>query len=115
MRVLMCQNNNDSARLQKLRDQLQLGKQLAVSEQEQLGQMLISQSVVFALSDNELGEMTHHVDTGDARPVRDMPGRLPYAMRKELEVQLKQLLDIGYIERSNSLYVFPLARRRIET
>jgi len=49
--------------------------------------MLVSHSDVFALSDEELGEtelVTHDIDTGDARPVRAMPRRLPYAVRKEL-------------------------------
>ena len=111
VQVLLCQDKNDPARLQKLQKQLQFGEQLAIAEQEQLCQMLLSQSDVFALSDEELGEtelVTHDIDTGDARPVRAMPRRLPYAVRKELEDELKQLLDIGCIEPSNSSYASPL-------
>ena len=73
--------------------------------------MLSSQSDVFTLSNEELGEtelVTHDIDTGDARPVRAMPQRLPYAVRKEPEEELKQLLDIGCTELGNSLYVSPL-------
>jgi len=32
--VLLCQNKNDSARLQQLREQLQFGDQLTAEEQE---------------------------------------------------------------------------------
>ena len=111
VQVLLCQNNSDPARLLKLQEQLQFGEQLAAAEQTQLGQMLLSQSDVFALSDEKLGEtelVTHDIDTGDARLVRAMPWRLSYAVRKELEDELKQLLDIGCIEPSNSLYASPL-------
>jgi len=73
--------------------------------------MLWSQGDVFALSDEELGEtdlVTHDINTGSARLVRAMPRRLPYAVRKELEVELKQLLDIGCIKPSSGSYAFPL-------
>ena len=73
--------------------------------------MLWSQGDAFALSDEELGEtdlVTHDINTGSARPVRAMLRRLPYAVRKELEVELKQLLDIGCIEPSSGSYASPL-------
>jgi len=46
VQVLMCQNENDPARLQQLKEQLQFGDQLVATEQEQLSQMLASQADV---------------------------------------------------------------------
>ena len=68
------------------------------------------------LFQSPLGEtelVTHDTDAGDARPVRAMPLRLLYAVRKELEDELKQLLDIGCIEPSNSSYASPLVLVRL--
>ena len=66
---------------------------------------------MFALTDEELGEtslVTHHIDTGDAKPVRTLPRRLPYAVRRELEEELDKLMQIGCVEPSSSLYASPL-------
>ena len=62
---------------------------------------------VFALDDQELGEtdlVTHSIDTGNAKPVQTLPRRLPYALRKELELELSTLLDAGCIEPCVSPY-----------
>ena len=110
VQVLVCQDMNDPARLRQLQEHLQFGDQLVTTEREQLSQMLARQADVFALSDEELGEtelVTHEIDTGNARPVRAMSRRLPYAVKKELEEELKRLLDIGCIEPSNSSYASP--------
>ena len=73
--------------------------------------MLLAQSDVFALSDEELGEtdlVSHIIDTGDAKPVKTLPRRLPYALRAELEEEMRKLMDIGCIEPSSSSYASPL-------
>ena len=73
--------------------------------------LLITQTHVFALSDEELGEtdlVSHSIDTGDATPVKTLPCRLPYTLRKELEEEMQKLMDIGCIEPSNSSYASPL-------
>ena len=52
--------------------------------------------------------MTHHIDTGDAKPLRTLPRRLPYAVRRELEEELDKLMQIGCVEPSSSPYASPL-------
>jgi len=59
-----------AARIAKLKDQLQMGDKLTTEEKNQLEQVLLSQSDVFALTDEELGEtnlVTHSINTGDAK------------------------------------------------
>ena len=49
--------------------------------------MLLTQSDVFTLTDEELGEtdlVSHSIDIGDAKPVKTLPRRLPYTLRKNL-------------------------------
>lgn len=80
-------------------------------------QMLLDQVDVFALSDEELGEtdlFSHSIDTEDAKPVKTLPHRLLYTLRKELEEEMGNLRDIGCIELSNSPYAFTLIQRRME-
>ena len=52
--------------------------------------------------------MTHSIDTGNAKPVQTLPMRLPYALRKELELELSTVLDTGCIEPCVSPYSFTL-------
>lgn len=59
------------------------------------------------MNDDELGEtyiVEHSIDTGDARPSKTFPRRLPYALRKELEEELEKLTAAGCIEPSTSPY-----------
>ena len=59
----------------------------------------------FTISDGELSEtdlIEHSIDTGDAKPVKTFPQRLPYALREELEGELNKLMATGCIEHSTS-------------
>ena len=81
--------------------------------------MLLIQSDVFTLTDEELGETDlalHSIDIGNAKPVKTLPCRLPYTLRKELEGEKQMLMDIGCIEPSNSSYASPLVlvQKRME-
>ena len=45
--------------------------------------------------------MTHHnISTGDARPIKQPPRRVPYAMREQLQEQVDEMLDLAKIEPS---------------
>ena len=70
-----------------MKKQLRFGSDIVSQERDQMETMLLTQSDVFALTDEELGEtdlVSHSIDTGDAKPVKTLPRRLPYALRKEL-------------------------------
>ena len=73
--------------------------------------MLLAQSEVFALCDEELGKtdlVSHNIDMGDTKLVKTFPHRLPYALRAELEEEMSKLMNIGCIEPSTSSYASPL-------
>ena len=116
--VLLCQASSEAKRNKQLKEELQIGVQLTSQERDQMEQML---SDVFALSDEELGEtdlVSHIIDTGDAKPVKTLPRRLPYALRAELEEEMRKLTDIRCIEPSSSSYASPLVlvrkKRRLQ-
>ena len=54
--VLLCQASSEAKRNKQLKEELQIGVQLTSQERDQMEQMLLARSDVFALSDEELGE-----------------------------------------------------------
>ena len=50
----------------------------------------------------------HSIDTSTAKPVKEPPRRLPYALRKQLEEELDKLLEINCIEPASIPYASPL-------
>ena len=110
--VRVCQNQTEaSERKQALQEKLQVSDNCSMEERKQLVDLLLDLDDVFALCDHELGEtnlVTHNIDTGDAKPVQTSPRRLPYALRKELEEEMANLLATGCIEPSTSPYASAL-------
>jgi len=49
----------------------------------------------------------HRIITGDARPIRKAPYRVPFALRDEMETQVKDMLHKGVIEPSSSPWAAP--------
>ena len=57
------------------------------------------------------GETTvteHRIVTGEARPVRLAPYRIPHALRQDVRRELEEMLDHGIIEHSSSDWASPL-------
>ena len=113
MQVRLCETSSTDLETRKteLQMQLQIGEQLSNQEKTSLEELLLAYSDVFALTDEELGEtdlVTHSINTGDAKPVKTLPRRLPYALHQELEEEMRKLIDLGCIEASNSPYASAL-------
>ena len=49
----------------------------------------------------------HRIVTGDTKPIRKTPYRVPFALRKEMEDQVQEMLRKGVIEESSSPWNFP--------
>ena len=106
--VRICQSKN---RLEQLQQQIKISDRCSETERQQLLECLLGKSEVFALSDEELGEtdvVEHSVDISTAKPVKEPPRRLPYALRKQLEEELDKLFKINCIEPASSPYASPL-------
>jgi hypothetical protein len=46
--------------------------------------------------------MEHQILVGDAKPIRKLPYRTPYALREEMQDQIQKMLAKGVIRESNS-------------
>ena len=106
--VRICHSEN---RLAQLQQQIKISDHCSEIERQQLVKCLFEKNEVFVLLDEELGEtdvVEHSIDTSTAKPVKQPPRRLPYALRKQLEDELDKLLKISCIEPASSPYASPL-------
>ena len=85
-----------------------IGGHLNELQKQQLTKLLKDFANVFR---NQPGRTTlteHHIVTGDARPVRLPPYRLPHAYREVVAEELKEMEQSGIIEKSTSDWAFPI-------
>lgn len=60
---------------------------------------------VFSSGDHDIGrteDVRHHIQTGDARPIKERPRRQPYCNQQEIDRQVRDLEKRGVIEPSDS-------------
>lgn len=75
---------------------------------------------IFAARDEDCTHTSlvqHDIDTGDARPIRLRPRRLPLAKRAAAEQQIKEMAEAGIIEPSSSPWAAPavLVKKKDDT
>ena len=66
---------------------------------------------IFALDDKEVGEakgVEHVIDTGDSQPMRQLPLRVPFALRNEISHMVQEMLDGGVVQKSASPWAGPV-------
>ncbi len=81
------------------------------AEQRQLAEVLIQYQDVFSKDDTDLGltHLTEHaIETGDARPVKQPPRKVPMAMAGEEKKAIDQMLKQGIIRESCSPWASPV-------
>ncbi|CAC5421845.1 unnamed protein product [Mytilus coruscus] len=80
-------------------------------EQEAIANLLHKYATAFSAHETDLGltHLTEHsIDTGDARPIKQAPRRVPLAFAEEERKIITQMLDQGVIENSSSPWASPL-------
>ena len=85
-------------------------KHLNDSQTEILAKVLVEYQDVFSRDDLDLGALdtvTHSIDTGTARPVKQKMRRTPSSFEKEEKTHLDDLLHIGVIEPLSSAWASP--------
>lgn len=85
-------------------------KGLSVQQSVNVGQLLLQYQDTFSKHDLDLGcfkGIKHHINTGDAPPVRQKMRRTPLGFQDEEKSHLQKMLDIGVIRPSNSDWASP--------
>ena len=110
--VAAIQTGSGEERRKQLPEKLSLQDTGTLREEEQLLIDLVSKFAdIFALCSSELGQTTvveHHIDTGDHRPVRQPPRRVPFALRETVAKLVEEMLDQGVIVPSSSPWASPI-------
>ena len=84
---------------------------LTDSQKDLVKSLLYEYKDIFAKDDHDLGrtsQAVHTIDTGDARPIRQAPRRLPIHQKQEAEAPIANMLKRGVIEESNSPWASPI-------
>ena len=98
-----------SDHLQPLYEGLQV--KLATGIRAELDDLLTRHRETFSEGDHDLGRTrteVHRIPTGDARPVRLPPRRVPLAYQPEVEEQIQQYVEMGIAEECVSPWAAPL-------
>ena len=80
-------------------------------EVTQLEALVQEYADVFAVDPSDLGttdRITHGIETGDQRPIRQPPRRIPFALRDQVNKMVQDMLDRGIIEPSKSPWASPI-------
>jgi hypothetical protein len=84
---------------------------LTQDEAESLAELLIQYQGVFAQSSDDIGftdRIQHQIPTGDARPIKQPPRRLPFGKRQIERDAVHNMLERGVIEPSISPWASPV-------
>jgi hypothetical protein len=96
----------------KLEDVIAAAKpHLTNGEFQELNELLTEYEDILARYDEDYGrtnKVYHRIDTGDARPIRQPPRRIPLAKQAEVKEMLDDMQRHGVIEESDSPWSSPV-------
>ena len=95
--------------LQPLLDEAE--QDLTATQYLQLQDLLMNYQEIFLGPEGELGHTSlseHTIDTGDARPIKQPPRRVPLAQKTVVEAEINTMLKQGIIETSDSAWSSPV-------
>ena len=95
----------------ELYSQLDLEVTLIEGEKGKLRNLVIKYNDVFAKDPSELGRtnvVQHTIDTGTHPPIKQLPHRTPFSLRKWTEELIESMLKQGVITNSNSPWASPV-------
>ena len=87
------------------------GNAISEKEEDQLRALISQYGDIFAVNPRKptpVRNMTHHIITDKAQPVRMKPYRIPHAWNKEVSDQVQQMLDNKIIRPSSSPWNVPV-------
>ena len=89
----------------------QLGSHVSDIQQQKLLELLIDFADIFAATPDDLGrtgKLPHHIDTGNAHPIRQPPRRIPPLQRKQAQEILQKMLEKDIVQPSTSPWASPI-------
>ena len=87
---------------------MQLGSTITADQLAQLDKLLEEFESCFTTLPGQTTIEVYHISTGEARPIRLPPYRLPRAFRQQVKLELEEMLAHGIVQHSTSDWAFPL-------
>jgi len=110
--MLAVQDATEKERIERLMDILSTDMVgMAEDDQQKVTAVLLQRHKAFVLSDAEKGMadlVQFHIDTGDAFIKKQPACRVPFAVRQEVERQLKKMQEMGVVQPSCSPWASPI-------
>lgn len=91
--------------------QIHVGHQLTAKQEAEFSELIKRFHDVFALTENDVGNtdvVQHTINTGNVKPIRTAPRRLPHCHQQEAESQLEWLLENKIVRPSSSPWSSPI-------
>ena len=63
---------------------------------------------IFTEKQREANLVQHRIKTTSDKPIRSRPYSVPYSMRSVIETEIRRMLELGVIEKSDSPYASPV-------
>jgi hypothetical protein len=82
-----------------------------LKEQRMIGKFLVKFQDTFSKDENDLGKTNlyeHSIDTGDTRPIKQRPRRVPISLSEEERKAIEQMKERGVIRESTSPWSSPI-------
>ena len=111
--VVAATSDNETTPKQELIEDMvkQIGDHVSSVQCNQLLQLLLEFSDIFAATANDLGRtnlVKHHIDTGNAHPIHQQTRRVPLSKREETRKLLNSMLQNDIIQPSSSPWASPV-------
>ena len=89
-------------RLKNTDQELTISNNLQVNQREEMNRLLQEYSDVIQDKPGRTDKAVHHIETGNAVPIRQAPYRIPFAQREKMRRELRKMEEMGVIQPSKS-------------
>ena len=87
---------------------VEISEHLTSEQKQMMSNLLEKYSCVFSDKPSITNVAVHHIETLDAKPIRQAPYRIPHALKEKFQAELEDMLKQGIIEKSNSNWAAPV-------
>ena len=81
---------------------------LTSEQHKNVSDLLEKFSEVFSNVPSITDKVVHHIDTGNAVPIRQAAYRIPHALKEQFSIEIEEMLRQGIIEKSHSEWAAPV-------
>src|SRR5215469_5152683 len=85
-----------------------IGNGIKQNQKDQIKKLCEEYEKIFTEPPGETKVIKHTIKLTTDEPIRMKPYNIPYAARTELKEEVKKMMEMGIIRRSNSAYASPI-------